>query len=353
MCARALSVRQRRLRFPALLPGGDVGLQPPLALRRHLRFCASSSSSSSAPAVADAKATVPATSEDPAWDVPGDIFRCAGIEGYAVQMRRRVQLGLATEVIGTQVSNFLHHNSWEQWQQDFNTFYYENSALLLGVHVFMVWKYHAFLRDALLARHITRIAIEHPSSTAENKALPGPSTEAGNAPGMFTLVIETGPWTRRVLLGAPATGTPKASAGAATPGAGVLERRADEEGSAQGQQRLGDILQMGLLHVDRSRGEVVDEAALQRLLEGRHTVIHEEVTTDFAAVRQAYVSPDAMVPFLAEVDVGEDSAWGRIGNSAALRGALQWSGGRALDLFGKTALAMGAGSILLWAWPKR
>jgi len=246
-------------------------------------------------------------------------------------MRRRVQLGITLEVLGTQVSNFVFHSSWEDYVHAMNTFHFENSALLLGVHCILVWKYHAFLRDALLARHVTRVA----TTTLDSTEVDG----VGDAARV--VFVETGPWTRRVELMRPRV-------------LGTMEE-VDVVGA---QVPFGQLLQLGVLHVDSTRGEVVNATALEHLVRGDLVVGREEVTTDVPALLHVHVSPEKMMPFLADAGVStslekrHESMLGRLGASAWLSRRMQFSGAWAMDAYGYLAIAMGLGTVLLWMVPR-
>ncbi|CAK0869826.1 unnamed protein product [Prorocentrum cordatum] len=162
----------------------------------------------------------------------------------------------------------------------------DSANAMVALHVFVVWKYHhprVFLRDALMARHVTRIALERPPPREDPTAsLPGPVPDfnapcspgppggpaagaaaapapllAGAGAEPLAVLVETGPWARRLELRRPAPPGP-----AAGPEGG---------GAAPEGQRptpFGQLLQVGVLHVDRLGGETLDPAALRELLGG-------------------------------------------------------------------------------------
>jgi len=244
-----------------------------------------------------------------------DIFRCSGLDQVALQMRRRVQAGMALEFFGTQVSNLVFHDGMEVISTISDT-----SNFIMLLHLYVVWKYAAFTRDHLMARHVTRIALLEPRV---------PMTEGGGCCAQhsravlsvaepLSVLVETGPWTRRLEL-MPGPG------GATVP--------------------LGQLVRLGGLHVDRAHGEVLDVAALEVLIEGGHYIASEELVTDVEAKERASIGNYEVPPLLQEDTSGayqwmEQQRW--------LHGPLQWPGSRAMQLFGFTALAMGAGTVLIW-----
>jgi len=249
-----------------------------------------------------------------------EVFRCPGVEEAAMRMRRRVQIGMTLEFVGTQLTNFLYAGSG---MAAFSTYVIENSNFLVGLHIFLVWRYYIFLRDAVLARHVTSIALATP---LEEEAAPNDSA---------VIAIVTGPWTRLVEL--------------ASPNRQALVGREHEQGSVP----LGLLLQTGVLHVDTAQGESVDAAVLGRLRQGNHVVVQEEVNTDVDALLRACISPDKMLPFLAEAhSEAHFSAVRYFEQYPRLEKMFQWSGNSAMDFFGLIALGMGAGSVLVFAMPR-
>merc|ERR1711924_296395 len=106
--------------------------------------------------------------------------------------------------------------------------------------------------------------------------------------------IETGPWTRRVELMHPRP--PVAN--------GLRNDQLDQLGS---QVPLGDLLQLGLLHVDQRRGAVLEQDELNRLLHGGLVVGREQISTNVAHAEMAFVSKSRMLPFLADAGAGAGS----------------------------------------------
>jgi len=270
-----------------------------------------------------------------------DIFRCADIEGKAVTMRRRVQIGMGLEFMGTQLANILHASGS---MHGFDTFFIENSNAFVALHIFVVWYYHGFLRDIFLARHVTRISLATtapPSSVALEAATVQDSPHAGAAaavvPALKEVVmepdvvfVETGPWLRRIEL-VPASTIP-----------GLMKSAL----GAEDRLPFGLLLQMGVLHVDRSKAHMVDTVALEQLLASTGTVAQEEITTDVPRALRAYVADDKLSSFLAEAS--GDSSIRRLCGNANIKALMQFSGGRFMDLFGLLALTMGAGTVCLW-----
>jgi len=114
---------------------------------------------------------------------------------------------------------------------------------------------------------------------------------------------------------------------------------------------FGELLQLGVLHVDRGRGEVLDAAAFERLLNGGYVVAQEEVTTDMDLLHYAFIAPDRMVPFLSEAGTAEGSGPSflqRLSNNAWLHRTFQLPGGPVMDFFGNLALGMGVGSVVMF-----
>lgn len=260
-----------------------------------------------------------------------DVFQCTGVDVAAVRMRRRVQLGIFLEISGTQAGNFLFHNS-STFLHDSSTFYFENSAALLALHVWLMWWYHGFMRDALLARHITRIAICRPPAVSDDSEplIPGGATDRET----FAVIVETGPWTRHLELSS-LRGASNVQNAVSAPGRKVS---------------LGQVLRLGVLHVDRKRGDVLDAAALASLVDEDFLVTREEITTDVARLEAAYIHADRMVPFLQEAGAHDSSGSSfleRLGKNAWLNRAFQLPGGPTLDGFGLVALAMGVGSVIV------
>jgi len=298
-----------------------------------------------------------------------EIFRCKGIESSAVLLRRRVQFGMALEFFGTQSANLLFHDGFDVIStfSDFNNF-------LMILHIYVVWRYASTMRDALLARHVTRIAVllPHalPAASTERDAgrgksgcaRRGPSAntelDAGNSAnsseedvrGMdlatlqaaassavaagqsLNVIVETGPWMRYLEL--HASGAPEQEGHAAK----AVEAK-------QVSPSLGDLVRLGALHVDRAGGEVPDADTLQRLLVRGHCIEAEKLHKDEALMREAYVSEHSVSPSLEGVS-SESLQW--LEARPWLHSLLQFHGSKAMNLFGSVALAMGIGTIFLW-----
>jgi len=269
-----------------------------------------------------------------------EVFHCESIVMASLRMRRRVQLGIALQVAGTQVSNFVFHSDWNAFMHAVNTFHFENSAALLAVSVIAIWKYHAFVRDAFIARHVTRIAVE-PSASGKDS---NPSC-SGASSGQRVLLIETGPWQRRVTF------TTKKRAAAAS---------LRDEVAAPGQTiQLGRFLNLGVLHADRRAGEVLNQELFHELLHEDLQVDKEEVITDMACAQQAFVSPDKIMPFLADAGVSESSEESemsfmvKLEANAWYRQMCQIPGRSIMEFYGYFALVMGVGAIVIWIVPRR
>lgn len=282
-------------------------------------------------------------------------------------MRRRVQLGMAVEFAGMQVKNlYLACGSMGH----FSTMFIENSNAIVAVHIFAVWWYAAFLRDALLARHITRISLVNPSAVDAPLASPGAagSHSAGGFPAHaevsgravaqatepIELIIETGPWERRVKLtmrcsSLAESGDCKVQSAQA---AGAGDARSEFAAPPEEQASLGELLSAGVLHVDQRSGEVLDESSFNFLMCSDLVVISEEVTTDVQAAMLAYVDTNRLATFLSD-GADRESLQQLRSKPAWLRRAFLCSGGRFLDWYGVAALAMGVGSAALWNLPRR
>lgn len=255
-----------------------------------------------------------------------EVFYCNGIGDLAVQMRRRVQLGMVVEFLGTQVSNLMMAHAG---RLDFSTYFVENSNAVVALHIYAVWKYAGFLRDALMARHVTRIAlVQSPGVEALLGVGLGSATEAsqvsdGTCPAhIVELIVETGPWQRRVKL------------------VPVLKEGEIDEVT------FGQMLRAGLLHIDLRDGHVVNARALDCLRDGRWKVAAEEVTTDVLAAGRAFIDPEKMAGFMSD---GADGEYiGRLLGQPWLQPILQGRGGRAFQWGGMGALAMGFGSAFVW-----
>jgi len=277
-----------------------------------------------------------------------EIFHCDGIEDFAIQMRRRVQLGMAVEFVGTQVANLLMLSGGGiEIEPSHTTFFIENSNAAVALHIFVVWRYAGFLRDALLARHVTRIALVRPSGNEtpllnNGEGVDAERTATGPSEGV-ELLVETGPWQRRVKLAPLAQATTQSSAQEG------LASSDDEEQHVEA--TFGQMLRSGLLHVDRDSGQVLDTQALEGLLEGQWRVVGEEVTTDVPSATRAFVDPNKLAGFLSD---GADGAYlGRLLAKPWLHPVLQCRGSRLLDWFGLASLAMGFGSAAVWLYPRR
>jgi len=276
------------------------------------------------------------TSEEPAVEVADDergavaaegvayrdIFRCASLEDATIRMRRRIQIGMALEFAGTQSANLLFHDGLEVISK-----FSDANHFLMFLHIYVVWKYSGFIRDAFMARHVTRIAIAETSSF-EASVCSGSSAqkEATNQVARtepFMLIVETGPWQRKLKL---APGSKEGPSGDGLP--------------------FGRLTNLGALHVDPSLGEVIDASALEQLRSAQGLQIAaEDLFTDEVAKRRASVGQDTISPSLTDI-TAESLQW--IDDRPWLHGATQWSGARLMDGFGWLALAMGVGTAFMW-----
>merc|ERR1719203_1200642 len=133
---------------------------------------------------------------------------------------------------------------------------------------------------------------------------------AGSAP--LTLLVQTGPWTRRLRL------SPVASA--------------DDATHPQAAPPFSQLVALGALHLDRECGQVLDDASLEKLTASEALRIHGEILTiDVARKRRAFVGEDTVSPSLEEV-TAESLQW------IAARPQLHWlaqvSGRQLMDGFG-------------------
>lgn len=258
-----------------------------------------------------------------------DLFLCEGIEGQARLMRRRVQLGMGLEFGAVQIVNF--YNLAQTGADGFYTNFIENSNALVAFHIVVVWGYHAFLRDALLARHVTRVA-----TAAEGTGL--------------AVLVEMGPWRRSLRLAPSDSSQMKAEE--------LLERTGpesdlavpgDQKSGEQPPLSFGQLLKTGVLHVDTKCGEVLQARELEALLASDLVVVKEEVTTDVPLAVQAFVDPNRMVPFLE--DASQEPTMRRLAETPPgwfRSQLLDLRGSSVFNAFGLAALAMGIGSFPLF-----
>mmetsp|Transcript_53445 Transcript_53445/g.98852 ORF Transcript_53445/g.98852 Transcript_53445/m.98852 type:complete len:315 (+) Transcript_53445:52-996(+) len=284
-----------------------------------LRSCSSSSSGQDASvALRASEGGVTSTaSGDPKMQDAREIFRCHGIEWAALQMRRRVQLGLAVHVFGMQASNYVYHSAWNDLVVAWESHYFENSTALLVVFIMVMWNAQGFIRDAMLARHVTGIAVYSPPC------------------GNKVLWVSTGPWVRRLEL---EVGVPN-----------------KVHGESVAPPRFGKFFRLGLLHTDRSLGEVVDHDELNELQNTHLVVGKEEISTDIARAKYAFVS-DGLLPFLNESGVSslEGSEMNHIEKQLEwLNRSCNVNGARVMRFVGNASLAMGISTILIWFGPKK
>lgn len=235
-----------------------------------------------------------------------DVFRCGGIDDVALQMRRRVQAGMAIEFVGSQLEKVCFHSF------DFTNFLsiseqaMSNNNFIMFLHLGAVWWYQGFTRDHLLARHVTRISLDKPLS----------EVNAGEA---VVCVVETGPWLRRLEFKPGPSGT---------------------------RVPFGHLVQLGAIHVDEERGEVLDRGALDLLVSGHMHIAAEELIVDENAKRHAFIGDYEVTDLLQDDDRGAYSWY--VSLPPLLQRPMRWRGSAALRNFGIAAMAMGVGSLVLW-----
>lgn len=235
-------------------------------------------------------------------------------------MRWRVQAAIAIEIIGTNVVHVVAPSI------DYGEFLsaseqaFSNGNFFMLLHCVAMWWYQGFTRDHLLERHVTRVALERPLS----------EVRAGEA---VVALVETGPWTRRFDL---------------RPGE-----------CPNGTVPLGQLMQLGALHVDEERGEVIDRSTLE-LLQDRDClhIAAEELLTDEGAKERAMVGTRLGGSQLARALVGsyeparmlqrdESETFTWLDNlHPVLQRPLTWRGSSAMRNFGLAALAMALGSVV-------
>jgi len=255
-----------------------------------------------------------ASSSDPPVRTTGirDIFQCQGIEEVALQMRRRVQVGMAIEFFGTPLAKLYYYGGLEAVSA-FST----SSDLFMVLHIGVVWWYQSFTRDHLLARHVTRIAL------IEHKEQNGASA---TAPASLRMIVDTGPWSR------------------------TLELRAGKNGT---RVPFKHLVRLGGLHVDRVQGRVFDDVILKHITDDELYVAHEELHVNEAEKHRLSIGDYAVTPLLQD---DESGAYEWLDQIPLLHGPLQWHGSLAMRFFGLAALVMGIGSVIRWVpiqWPAK
>lgn len=221
-------------------------------------------------------------------------------------MRRRVQVAMALDLIVAPYAKVLGNHFNPEDFLSASEQLMANSNFVLVLHAGAIWWYHCFLRDHLVARHITRI-----------------SAERSQPDETMVIHLQTGPWSRRLLLspkGAPDVGQSAVS--------------------------LRQMLATGAFQVDREMGTVLDDEAFQELCQRDLYPISEELSTDDAAKAAVHIGlhePAALVV--------EDSE-GTLNRLEALppwlQSPLQWHGRWFCRYFGNLSLAMGITSVLVW-----
>ncbi|CAK8989575.1 Putative sulfate transporter YbaR [Durusdinium trenchii] len=252
--------------------------------------------------------------------VSADVKKHQGLTAEVTRLRRKTQATVALDLLGAPYAKVLgHHFDFENFMTVTEQLA-SNSTFVLLLHAGAVWYYQAFLRDHLMARHVTRITLERVEAE------------------ITVAYVETGPWLRRVELGRQA---PSPSS--------VSFRR---------------LLTNGCLHVDRRLGTISDEAAFRRLCEEDLFPVKEEMFTDGDAKSAAHLGAHEPSPLVAEDSEGTLS-WLENLRPAWLLRPLQWHGqafcasSTVTDLnspvlytrrryFGNLFLTMGITSVIIW-----
>eukprot|EP00435_Cladocopium_sp_Y103_P045361 s900_g13.t1 len=157
-------------------------------MQRHLRYVYPATRRAAAAA---AKATA-ATGRESTPSTLREVFQCQGLEEAANDMRRRVQVAMALDLIVAPYAKVLGNHFNPEDFLSASEQLMANSNFVLVLHAGAIWWYHCFLRDHLVARHITRI-----------------SAERSQPDETMVIHLQTGPWSRRLLLspkGAPDVG---------------------------------------------------------------------------------------------------------------------------------------------------
>lgn len=255
-------------------------------------------------AAAGARAAMGTESTEPTLR---DVFRCKGLEEAANDMRRRVQVAMALDLIAAPYAKVLGNHFNPEDFLSASEQLMANSNFVLVLHAGAIWWYHCFLRDHLVARHITRIsARSQPDETV-------------------VIHLETGPWSRRLLL---------SPAKAPDAGSGVSLRQ---------------MLATGVFQVDREIATVLDDEAFQELCQRDLYPISEELSTDDAAKAAAHIGLHEPAPLVIEDSEGTLNRLEAL--PPWLKSPLQWHGRWFCRYFGNLSLAMGITSVLVWLPP--
>eukprot|EP00929_Paragymnodinium_shiwhaense_P086414 TRINITY_DN46930_c0_g1_i1.p1 TRINITY_DN46930_c0_g1~~TRINITY_DN46930_c0_g1_i1.p1 ORF type:complete len:347 (-),score=73.29 TRINITY_DN46930_c0_g1_i1:204-1244(-) len=327
---------------------GALFRQPPLAaasVNSSLRLC---SSHSQCPVfAAAASSAAPPSGGDDAMKGLGEgsdyrrIFQREGLEFNILRMRRCVQAGMALEIIGTQMSNILFHDAMEVYSP-----FSDMSNFMVMLHCIIVWKYGEFLRDAMLTRHVTGIAVKEAAASSQDAA----GTE-------HHVMVESGPW-RRLLLLRPAdypiveSSGPVSSSSSAPvslPEEPESHEVYDEAPTVDEMDRapFATLVQTGALHVDRAQATSLDGEALESLMDKSLIVAEEDVRSDVDALKTLHMNRSTLPWSL--TNVHRDALQWFV-DRPSIHHMLQWSGSRVLDGYSIVVLAMGGGTVILW-WP--
>eukprot|EP00931_Biecheleriopsis_adriatica_P092959 TRINITY_DN66717_c0_g1_i1.p1 TRINITY_DN66717_c0_g1~~TRINITY_DN66717_c0_g1_i1.p1 ORF type:complete len:291 (-),score=35.05 TRINITY_DN66717_c0_g1_i1:47-919(-) len=237
-----------------------------------------------------------------------DVFRCPGIEDAALQMRRRVQVAIFVEFFGSQFAkSFGRHFDFTNFLS-VSEHAMANSTLVTVLHVGAMWWYQSYTRDHLMARHVTRIWLESP----------GPRPLENGVP--LVVHVETGPWSRRLELRSR----------------GVHIKTVP----------LGRLAQVGAIHIDRERGEILDNEALELVLSNTLHPVSEELHTDEDLKHDVGIGSYDVMPLLIEDTTGVYKWMADL--PPLLQRPLLWRGSSVFRNFGFASLAMGFGSVLIW-----
>eukprot|EP00434_Breviolum_minutum_P021201 symbB.v1.2.018704.t2/scaffold1502.1/size115091/1 len=227
-----------------------------------------------------------------------EVFRCEGLQEAVNDMRRRVQAAMALDLIAAPYAKVLGNHFDPENFLSASEQLMADSNFVLVLHAGAIWWYHCFLRDHLVARHVTSISWARPA---------GEST--------FAAIIETGPWTRQVQL---------------------------SSSQAQGATTvsLRQMFATGALYMYRESGTILDETAVQDLCQSDIYPISEELHTNAAAKAAMHIGLHEPAGLVVEDSEGTlnrlEASW--------LQRPLQWHG----RSFGNLSLAMGITSVIIW-----
>eukprot|EP00928_Gymnodinium_smaydae_P091339 TRINITY_DN75048_c0_g1_i1.p1 TRINITY_DN75048_c0_g1~~TRINITY_DN75048_c0_g1_i1.p1 ORF type:complete len:289 (-),score=26.03 TRINITY_DN75048_c0_g1_i1:176-1042(-) len=233
------------------------------------------------------------------------VFTCAGIEDAALAMRRCTQAAIGLEIVGSQAAKLLfHHGDVGLHTLAEQDMVMNNFVMLL--HCGAMWWYQGFTRDHILARHVTSISLEK-------------RYEHVNDGETLMAYVETRPWTHR------------------------LEMRARTRHDAV---PLGKLAELGAIHIDKRRGDVQDQKALDFILADDTEIIAERISLDDSAKAVASVGNYEVTDFLQEDPSGTYEWLGSL--PPLIKRPLQVDGRYAFWNFCFLAPAMAIGSVLLF-----